>query len=47
LIHLPGESAGGISPRYIAWFNGTRLHSTLGYKSPAEYEEGRKIKKVA
>jgi transposase InsO family protein len=23
---------------YIAWFNGTRLHSTLGYLSPAEYE---------
>jgi putative transposase len=23
---------------YISWFNGTRLHSTLGYLSPAEYE---------
>jgi putative transposase len=23
---------------YIAWYNGTRLHSTLGYRSPAEYE---------
>jgi transposase InsO family protein len=23
---------------YIGWFNGTRLHSTLGYRSPAEYE---------
>jgi putative transposase len=21
---------------YIAWYNGTRLHSTLGYKTPAE-----------
>jgi len=32
---------------YIAWYNGTRLHSTLGYRSPAEYEEQNKIKKVA
>ena len=23
---------------YISWYNGTRLHSTLGYQSPAEYE---------
>jgi hypothetical protein len=29
----------------IAWF-GTRLHSTLGCQSPAEFEE-RKTKKVA
>ena len=23
---------------YISWYNGTRLHTTLGYPSPAEYE---------
>jgi transposase InsO family protein len=32
---------------YIAWYNGTRLHSTLGYRSPAEFEEHNKIKKTA
>jgi putative transposase len=32
---------------YIAWYNGTRRHSTLGYRSPAEFEETGKIKKVA
>jgi transposase InsO family protein len=25
---------------YIAWFNGTRLHSALGYLTPDEYEAG-------
>jgi transposase InsO family protein len=33
--------------QYIAWYNGTRLHSTLRYRSPAEFEEAAKIKKVA
>jgi hypothetical protein len=23
---------------YIAWYNGTRLHSTLGYRSTADFE---------
>ena len=23
---------------YIAWHNGTRLHSSLGYRSPADFE---------
>jgi len=32
---------------YIAWYNSTRRHSTLDYRSPAEFEEDNKIKKVA
>jgi transposase InsO family protein len=32
---------------YIGWYNGTRLHSTLDYTSPAEYEEQNKIRNVA
>jgi transposase InsO family protein len=32
---------------YIGWHNGARLHSTLGYRSPAEYEEQNKITNVA
>jgi transposase InsO family protein len=32
---------------YIAWYNGTRLHCTLGYRSPAEFEEDNNTKKVA
>jgi transposase InsO family protein len=34
---------------YIAWYNGTRLHSTLGYRSPAGFENDRhgKLTKVA
>jgi transposase InsO family protein len=34
---------------YIGWYNGTRLHSTLGYCSPAEFEDlyHAKIRKVA
>jgi len=32
---------------YIGWYSGTRLRSTLGYRSPAEYAEENKIRKVA
>ena len=34
---------------YIAWYNGTRLHSSLGYQSPADYENNHRenIRQVA
>jgi hypothetical protein len=32
---------------YLAWYIGTRLHSTLSYRSPADFEEDSKIKNVA
>jgi hypothetical protein len=32
---------------YIAWYNGTRRHITLGSRRPAEFEETGKIKMVA
>jgi transposase InsO family protein len=35
---------------YIAWFNGTRLHSALGYRTPDEFEtatDQQSIKQVA
>jgi hypothetical protein len=28
---------------YLAWYNGTRLHSTLGYRITAEHEETSKM----
>jgi Integrase core domain len=34
---------------YIAWCNGTRLHSSLGYQSPADYENSphENVRRVA
>ena len=34
---------------YIAWYNGTRVHGTLGYRSPADFENDHcaKLRNVA
>jgi transposase InsO family protein len=34
---------------YIGWYNGTRLHSSLGYQSPADYENNHheNVRRVA
>jgi hypothetical protein len=32
--------AGQAAVEYIGWYNGTRLHSTLGYRRPAEHKNG-------
>ena len=39
----------GAVVEYIGWYNGTRLHSSLGYQSPADYENQHheKIRRVA
>ena len=51
LLHLQAWPTKAAARRaiveYLGWYNGTRLHSSLGYRSPAEYEAHNKIKKVA
>ena len=34
---------------YTGWYNGTRLHSSLGYRSPADYENNhhKHVRQVA
>ena len=41
LDHQPWPTRAGArraTVDYIAWYNGTRLHSALGYQTPNEYE---------
>ena len=38
VIHLTRDSMTNDVNDYIRYYNGARLHSTLGYKTPNEYE---------
>jgi hypothetical protein len=43
------EVVWGAPLNYIVWYNGTRLGSTLGYRSPADFERAHheQIRNVA
>jgi putative transposase len=41
VIHLTREGMIKDVNDYIRFYNGTRLHSTLGYKTPNEYENSQ------
>ena len=51
LADTPGLAHPGWACRvvaeYVAWYNGTRLHSILGYRSPAEFRPPRAPEKPA
>jgi putative transposase len=40
-------AARGATVEYIAWYNGTRLHSALGYMTPHEFETATRKETLA
>lgn len=37
----PTRGARRAAVEYMGWYNGNRLHSTLGYQSPVDYKQPR------